>query len=266
MTTTQARRAERQVLLLILLGFVLAYAGALLAVALHKKAERADMIKRPLVHWMPSATTARAADPHYLIADLMDPSLLSLPNTHGFSHELWQRQTPAIHQTPVPDVLLAYLTPAEPDGLPSLLEQTPLTEAVRVTVDKDSAVAEDFTVNSSLEPAPVATQSVVRVDGNLTGRFVIHGSALPTIASETPLRPTEVRVGVGVDGTVRYAMLQRSCGNESVDGRAVELARTLCFEPENRPGIHALSWGLLRFFWAVRPPAPATNAPPAAAP
>ena len=266
MTTPRSRLAERQVLLIILAGFVLAYTGALLAVVLQRKTDRADTIKRSIVRWMPAPTPVRAIDPHYVMADLMDPSLLSLPSTHGFSHQLWQRSPPVAHQTLAPGIVLAYLDPERSNALPSLLNLAPLAEAVRTVVNKAAAAAEDRDEPNPIEPSVITTQSTLRVYGDLAGRTVVQRPTLPTINSATPLRPTQVRAGVGVDGTVRYAMLQRSCGNESVDGQALALTREICFELRDRPQANPLSWGLLRFSWATAAPAVATNGAPVAPP
>lgn len=234
--------------MLIMAGFVLAYAAAFLLVALHKKAARADIIKRPVVRWMPATTAQRAPEAHYLFADLMDPSLLSLPNPHGFSRGLWQRQTPVTHRALAPGVALAYLNEQKPAELPLLLDQAPLGDAVRSSVDKSFATLEDSVPIVSL---PASTVSTFRIEGDLADRSVVRAPALPAISSETPLRPTQVRVGVGADGTVRYAMLQRSSGNETVDAQAVELARGMCFEPQNSPANHATTWGSLRLYWVT---------------
>ena len=74
---------------------------------------------------------------------------------------------------------------------------------------------------------------------------------LPVLTSPVPVRAVQVRVGVGADGLVRYALLDRSCGNETVDAQAVLLARQFRFEA-TQSGDSALAWGIMRFLWATQ--------------
>ena len=113
-----------------------------------------------------------------------------------------------------------------------------------------------FVDGGGLRPPLVAVnQSVVRVLGPLEDRGIVHAPTLPTINNPTPLRPTQIRVGVGADGLVLYALLDRSSGDDGVDAQALTLARQIRFEAEQDSSAISLAWGVLRFLWATQPPA-----------
>jgi hypothetical protein len=82
---------------------------------------------------------------------------------------------------------------------------------------------------------------------------------LPMVNSPLLLRPTQIRVGVGADGLVLYALPDRSSGDDTVDTQALALARQIRFESEHDSSTTSLAWGVLRFLWAAGSPA-TTNA------
>ncbi len=250
MTAPRIRFAERHVLLWILVVFLVTYGLAFLFVALRHRVERADTIQRPTVHWMP----AQRLSSQQFYAELMDPSLLSLPNLNGYSRHLWQRSAPAQHRSLAPGVELAYLEPRPAAPVATLLPQAPLAEALRSTVVKPVTAPMDLPAGPALEPVTFATQSVFHVAGPLADRLVTLRPPLVTVVVPVALRSTRVRIGVSADGTVRYATLQRSSSNEGVDAQAIALAREIRFEPQNRPDEHDIIWGVVRFQWATTPP------------
>jgi hypothetical protein len=235
MSSARPRLNERQVLLWIMIGFVLAYGGAFLLVATRARAARADTTPRPMVRWLAHPTR---------VAELMDPTLLALPNAHGFSGKLWQHGESATHRMQPATVELAYWSPAATNLLPVLLEQPTLPALLRATIHGVAAGTELLPV----EPLPVVTQSLAQVEGDLAGRAILRQPVLPALTREAALRPTVVRVGVGEDGTVRYALLHRSCGDEATDAQAVQWAREFVFEPAT-----GLAWGWVRFAWQTGP-------------
>ena len=101
---------------------------------------------------------------------------------------------------------------------------------------------------------------IIDETGNLA---ILQSPELPTITSDTPLRPTCVRIAVVADGTVRYAVLDRSSGSDATaaqaDARALDLAQQIRFEPQRFADATALRWGVLKFIWATASPAGATN-------
>jgi TonB family protein len=256
MSAQRVRFAERQVLLWILAGFMLAFAVAFLVVALRKQVARADTIKRTTVYWMP----VTQASPRQLYAEVMDPSLMSLPNLKGYSRSLWQQGAPATHRSTAPGVELAYLEPGQSAALGTLLPQASLVEVMRATIEKPVSSPTEFTDASITEPVTFATQTVFRLEGPLVARALAHHPVLPPIVAPAALRPTYLRIAVSTDGAVRYVTLLRSAGNEEADAKALALAEEFRFEPTNRPDNHDLTWGVLRLLWAVT--LPTTPTPP----
>ncbi len=219
----------------------------------------------PRIDWMPAPRPGQlpAGDERYVVADVLDPSLMSLPSTHGFSSDVWRRKIEAAQRDLGWNEEPAYLDAKPPAAPPSLLEPVPLAAAVLSTAEKNPAQSEESDSEIATPPVTV-NESVFRVLGALEDRGVIHAPELPVLSSPTPIRPAQVRVGVGAGGLVRYALLDRSCGNDAVDAQALLLAQQIRFEAEESGGPMTLTWGIVRFLWATQAPA-ATNGESAAA-
>jgi len=214
----------------------------------------------PRIDWMPAPRPGqrRPMDERYVIADVLDPSLMSLPSVHGFSREVWRNKISATQRDLGWNEEPAYLgaTPLKPP--PSLLEPEPLAIAALSAAKKGPAQPEGSD-SETITPPVTVNESVFRVLGTLEDRGVIHAPELPVLSSPTPIRPAQVRVGVGTDGLVRYALLDRSCGNDAVDAQALQFARQIRFEPEGSGVSPTLAWGVVRLLWATQAPA-ATSA------
>ena len=219
----------------------------------------------PRIDWMAATPSSQLAsnDAHYLIADLLDPSLMSLPSVRGFSRRVWERKLDPTQRSLGWNEQPAYLDAQPPDALRSLLEPESLSVAVLSAAEKQPAQSEEPYTEAD-QPAMTFNRSLFRVLGPLEDREVIRAPGLPVLSSATPVRAMQVRVGVSADGLVRYALLDRSCGNETVDAQALLLARQIRFEedPTSRPT--ALTWGIVRFLWATQA-TPATRGERAAA-
>jgi TonB family protein len=61
-----------------------------------------------------------------------------------------------------------------------------------------------------------------------------------------------VRVAAAPDGRVRYVALDRSSGNDAADAQALGFARLLQFEPTSSTDPLALTWGVVKFYWATK--------------
>jgi TonB family protein len=255
MTLSGFKLKEHQTLLLILGASLAAYALALLALWFAGPASQPDFTRLPPVQWMPtvSAADGTATDLRYLLADAHDPSLVALPSPYGFSRAMWSRLALARRRDshwPVADASLPAhsLPPFEGVLAQPALEPTRLAAALQPALELPAV---------PLEPRPdlqPARESVIHISGELQTRERVSAPTLPRIASAAPLRPTRVRAAVDRAGTVRYAVLERSCGNETVDARALQLSRQLRFEPLLDGDDDALTWGLLRFLWFTEPP------------
>ena len=216
--------------------------------------------EEPRIDWMPATPpqTLKADDERYLIADVLDPSLMSLPSIHGFSSEVWSKKLEATQRDLGWNEEPAYFDAAPTNAPRTLLEPVPLATAALTTAEKTPARSEE-TVDEPISPPVTVNESAFRVLGSLEDRAVIHGPELPVLNSPTPIRPAQVRVGVGSDGTVCYALLDRSCGDDTADAQALQLARQIRFEPEENSVSPNVSWGVIRFLWATQAPPAATN-------
>ena len=218
------------------------------------------------VEWMPAASPAQlhANDERYIVAEMLDPSDMSLPGPHGFSRTVWRRKTEAAQRNLGWNEQPAYLDVTLPGMPPSLLEPAPLEAAVLSEAEKTPPQSEES--DEQAPPPPVIVNaSDFRILGPIEDRGVMYVPQLPVLASLVPVRPTQVRAGVGPDGLVRYALLDRSCGNETVDAQAVLLAEQFRFEA-TQSGDPVLMWGIVRFLWATQGTTPTNLASAATQP
>ena len=76
------------------------------------------------IEWMPATHSAQPSpnDERYVIADVLDPSLMSLPSPHGFSREVWERKGEAAQRSLGWDEQPAYLSVTLPGTCAVLLE------------------------------------------------------------------------------------------------------------------------------------------------
>jgi|SRR5579871_6299743 len=211
----------------------------------------------PHIAWMPPANqnAFSPSDPRYLAAELFDPSLMSLPSTHGFSRNMWGRKIEATQRNLGWNEEPAYLDEAAPRMPAPLLEAIPVDAAALAAADKAQPLSEESNDNEPIELPASVNQSVVRVLGSLEDRAVVSGPQIPVITNSAPLRPTQVRVGVGADGQVLYVLLDKSSGDDTVDSQALDLATRIRFGAEHDSSSLSVTWGVLRFIWATQPPA-----------
>src|ERR1043166_1323031 len=137
MAVARFRITERQVLLFIMAASILAYIGAIFVVTFRQKGQQPDLSRPARVRWMnPQAAAQRSPDIRYIIADFLDPSLMSLPSAHGFSRRTWEGQPTAKYLPPEPPVELAFLDAGTSAAMESLLDELSVPEAVRASVEK----------------------------------------------------------------------------------------------------------------------------------
>ena len=192
-----------------------------------------------------------------------DPTLFALPHTHGFSGDAWLNFRPQIHSLADTSSAPAWLNlslaelggtldeyartnrPAEEQLLASLRA----TRTVEVRIPDEQAI----------------TNTTLRVEGPLAARRLTSRPLLPSTPSPDLLRATVVAVSVNADCTVETASVAEESGLNTVDARAVELARHIQFEPVPIPdararAVAAPTLGRLIFTWHIVSP---TNASPA---
>ncbi len=248
---------QGQLMLWILAGSLIAFGVMFLFFRVSGVALTTTPREAPHIAWMPTARQDPLSphDPRYVMADVFDPSLMSLPNAHGFSSGAWHQKIEAAQRNLGWNQQPAFLNPAAPSEPHSLLEPTPLDAAVLSAAEKTEALSEEPSDGDATTPLVAVNQSVVRVLGPLEDRGIVHAPTLPTINNPTPLRPTQIRVGVGADGVVLYSLLDRSSGDDDVDTQALAIARQIRFEAEQDSSTISLAWGVVRFLWATQPSA-----------
>lgn len=123
-------------------------------------------------------------------------------------------------------------------------------------------------------PLQMSTQSTWQWNETLAARAPLTTPELPSPVSNTPLTPTQVRLAVDETGTVRYALLEQSCGKPELDQQALSAAQKIRFQPlppeltlpSASPDSARLAWGTATLFWYSIPtpqeqvlPTPPTN-------
>jgi TonB family protein len=258
--------SERRLLIWMLAASFAAHVVAFYVFTVTDTVKTTGLGARPHVGWMPPRALGRPGviPLHYVVAETLDPSLMSLPSARGFSNKLWERDVATTYRGVEWTVAPAFLDVKSPATVPDLLPQAPLMQFVQSSAREYVAATEEPV--EPLDLPVVVNRSVIRVAGPLQERAVLSVPALPTMTSVNALRPTRLRVVVSGDGVVRYVMVDRSSGDESADARAQELARQIRFEPLSDPDSRVQTWGVVRFLWATEPPAttekPAGSAQP----
>ena len=232
---------ERHVLMWLLAATMMTIAaGALWLAVVPRTGTKPDNAPTTRLRWMHSGQ-------HPLVTKYFDPSVMSLPSPRGFSGHAWHHLGPATIATYEPDRAPAFLASPANAALPVLLAEKPISDLVQAGTEW-----------TAVGPASVAlaivrmTNSVLEVVGALRGRNILQQPALPLASPEIPVRGARVLVAVTGDGRVRYAVLERSSGNEALDGAAVAAVRQVWFAPESNADPLALTWGAVRLVWAVR--------------
>lgn len=246
---------ERSVLMLMLLASVAAHAAAFYTVRVVDAKDVSGGWDRPRAYLMNPAFEPAAGRRYlYTLADLADPSLISLPSTRGFSKTLWRKGQPVTMRPVDWNIGPAYLKNRPPPAAPVLIVETPLNEALQSMVQKGP-----IATGAATDPIPSvsgASRSYLRILGDLEKRPVKAAPEFPVMSVAGGLRPTTIRIAVSPDGVVNYAMLDRGSGHADADQQALQLVRTLRFAASGGRGEDALDWGMARIFWAVIPPRP----------
>ena len=232
---------ERHVMMWLLAATVTTIAaGALWLAIAPRTSTKPETTPTTRLRWMHSGQQS-------LVAEYFDPSVMSLPNARGFSGRAWRHLGPATTTAYEPERAPAFLAFPATAALPVLLVEKPIRDLAQAGTEW-TTVAPDNT-------APVTvrmTNSVLAAIGTLGGRNILQRPVLPVAPPGIPVRGARVLVAVTGDGRVRYAVLERSSGNETLDGAAVEAVRQVWFAPEPNADPLALTWGAVRLVWAVR--------------
>jgi len=181
-----------------------------------------------------------------LLADYFDPSGLSLPSERGFSGAAWRHVVSVGHTEYQPEQAPAFLALPAALPLPVLLAEPPLGLLTQVAIAPAAVIPEPSGIVTEL----AATNSALEITGALRGRPIVQAPVLPV--ADAAVRATRVLIAVTADGRVRYAVVERSSGNEQLDGAAVGAVRQVWFAPEATVDPLALTWGVAKLHWAER--------------
>ena len=193
-----------------------------------------------------------------------DPTLLALPNLHGFSGPAWLRFVPLETQpeeSSEPPQWLALNNQALGATFSRFVE----TNAIRpaLIVDQPIPALLRYEPNFHIEPGP--EQSQLRIDGDLAARPLVSPLPLRWWAHSELLSNSVVQAVVDADGFTLSTVLLTGCGLPEADLHALQSASGARFRPlaraggvRDHPGVSRLTWGRLVFQWHTLP-LPATN-------
>ncbi len=197
------------------------------------------------------------------LSALSDPTLFALPNLKGFSGSAWLRFAPLEHRlsdwTTTP-CWLALDQSWLSDSFAALVA-TNVTEPLLIG---DKPLPRPTGLDVPIPNEPFATQSVLRVEGELAGRPLLSSPDLPAWSSSELLSNTVVQLLVDADGYPLATALLAESGSKEADQFALKLATAARFTPLRPPDYTPhprlrLAWGKLICQWATLVP-PVTNA------
>src|SRR6266404_382773 len=153
--------AQGQLMLWILAGSLVAFGALFVFFRVSGVALTAVPRELPRIAWMPTAAQdpLLTPDARYVIADMFDPSLMSLPGPHGFSSGAWHQKIGATRRNLGWNEQPAFLAVAPPREPRSLLEPTPVDAAVLAAAEKNQARSEESNDASATEPSVAVNQS-----------------------------------------------------------------------------------------------------------
>jgi len=245
--------------LLIALVFA-AHLGLILAFADHR-----PMVPRRAA---PGPVLRLATDSGDLLA-LFDPTLFARPHRRGFAGAAW------LEIQPVEFLPFEWTEPPRWIPLPTGQLGAAFARFMQTNgftaFQRGSKPPPEMTI-PELAPEPAfATESMLRIEGDLERRRLLNPPELGSWASAELLTRSVVQVLVDASGrVVSVALLPPGSGSPEADQHALELAKAARFEPAPGSGLGVtaspaagLSMGKMLFEWHTVPLA-ATNAPAAA--
>jgi len=193
---------------------------------------------------------------------LDDPTLLALPSLAGFSGTAWLRFPPLDYQ-PADWVEPAHWLPLDTPSLAATFSQFIATNVIspQLIADKPLPPLQRYEPNFPNDPLP--TQSVARIEGELSRRKLVTPMELKSWASPEILSNTVVQAAVDAGGFTFSATLLSGSGSLNADRHALAEVSNARFRPVPdavRAGdfSRSMTWGKWVFQWHTLP-VPATN-------
>ena len=159
--------AQGQLMLWILAGCFVAFGSMFVFIRVSGVNLTSTPHDIPRINWMPTThqDPLSPTDARYVIADVFDPSLMSLPSAHGFSSGAWTRKIVALQRSLGWNQQPSFLDAEAPEAPRPLLEPVPVDTAVFAAAEKTPALSQEPDDNAVPDlPLPV-NQSVFRVLG-----------------------------------------------------------------------------------------------------
>jgi len=141
--------AQGQLMLWILTGSIVAFGSMFLFFRVSGVSLATAPREVPRINFMPTTRQdpLLAPGPAYVVADVFDPSLMSLPSPHGFSKRVWARKIEAGQRDLGWNQQPAFLGVKVPGVPPPLLQPVPVDAAVLTAVEKTPALSEESNDN-----------------------------------------------------------------------------------------------------------------------
>jgi len=206
--------------------------------------EQPEVVRsRPAVG-APAFRLAKTSDP---LLDLSDPTLLVLPNQHGFSGPAWLRfAPPPAHSFEWSEPVQYLESPLQELGQSFYhFMQTNQFESEQTLPGQEAELPGAECVSLARR-----TQSDWRLEGALATRRLLTSMSLPSWAAIDLLTNTLVKIVIDGSGKpISAALLPPGSGSPDADRFALDLARTARFEPAKGGTADELSWGTMVFEW-----------------
>jgi TonB family protein len=206
----------------------------------------------------PDPLLTLAPDPELVHSPrLSDPTLFALPSAEGFSGGAWLRWMPAesvgVEWTEPPRWLPLETNELGGVFLRFVATNKPVGSVIEDLLEPRVSTADIFVLND-----PLMTQSVVTVEGPLSGRPLLRGIRPFSPVHPDVLPDTTIQLRVNRAGSAESVFLLEGCGVRSVDEQALAAARTAQFQPAGsgevaQPAVEPGSWGKLVFHWLTVP-------------
>jgi hypothetical protein len=204
---------------------------------------------------------------------LSDPALFALPRPQGFSVLAWLSFPPPEHRLTDWKESAHWLA-LNPMWLGDSFAALAATSVIEPMLIAEKPLPRPTGLDVPIPNEPLATESELRIEGELAHRSLLAPLDLPGFSSPEPLTNTIVQLLVDAAGRPLTATLlvesgsmlvergSKDAANEA-DQHAMRQATAARFEPLRYPNgmpqpDPRLSWGKLVFQWATLPPA-ATN-------
>jgi hypothetical protein len=190
---------------------------------------------------------------------LTDPTLLALPHQQGFSGPAWLTVEPQqLPRQEWRDNIRAWLLMPPVEQLGGSFRRFMATNTF-ATEQLPSQPLPRLVLPEASEVENFADHSTFRLTGGLASRRLLIPLELPSWTNSDLLTNSIVQLAVAADGRpISFTLLNNppGCGDKNADQRAVEIARTLRFEPlggsgsrtEHNP-LAEISWGEFVLEW-----------------